>query len=149
MFLTARPAKEPIKEETKAAEPSASQAQLPPPQSPSSEVKSALDEAATSATVTDEDAMWMTAEEVDAAFKNLDAAKASWSRLGLGQRQAPMCEHGEPCKTFVTKKAGVNNGRSFYMCARPPGPLGKREKGTAWQCTTFMWSRDWRPDRPE
>ena len=94
-------------------------------------------------------AMWMTAEQVDAAFKQLDAAKASWSRLGLGQRQAPLCEHGEPCKTFVTKKAGVNSGRSFYMCARPPGPLGKREKGTAWQCTTFVWCRDWRPERAD
>ncbi len=94
-----------------------------------------------------EEEPWMSAEEVDAAFKNLDAARASWSRLGLGQRQAPLCEHGEPCKTFVTKKAGVNSGRSFYMCARPPGPLGRREKGTAWQCTSFVWCRDWKPDR--
>ncbi|OAA63297.1 DNA lyase [Niveomyces insectorum RCEF 264] len=76
------------------------------------------------------------------------ASKATWSRLGLGQHQAPRCEHGEPCKTFVTKKAGVNSGRSFYMCARPPGPLGRKEKGTPWQCTTFVWCRDWKPERP-
>ncbi|EPE04557.1 dna lyase [Ophiostoma piceae UAMH 11346] len=94
-----------------------------------------------------EEDLWMTAEEVDAAFKNLDAAKASWSKLGLGQRQAPLCEHGEPCKTLVTKKAGVNSGRSFFMCSRPPGPLGKSEKGTAWQCPTFVWCRDWKPER--
>ncbi|EFX04950.1 DNA lyase [Grosmannia clavigera kw1407] len=78
-----------------------------------------------------------------------DGAMAGWSALGLGQRQSPMCEHGEPCKIFVTRKPGVNSGRSFYMCARPPGPLGRREKGTAWQCTTFFWCRDWKPGRKE
>ncbi|KAL1909549.1 Class II abasic (AP) endonuclease [Sporothrix stenoceras] len=151
MFLTARPAKE--KEEHKKQPPPVAEStpvpQSQPSPSPSTAVASALDEANTAAAADNEAAEWMTAEEVDAAFKNLDAAKASWSRLGLGQRQAPLCEHGEPCKTFVTKKAGVNSGRSFYMCARPPGPLGKKEKGTAWQCTTFVWCRDWRPDRTE
>lgn len=154
MFLTARdrPAKEEPKTPALPATSERESAAAPQPSpSPSSStataaVNSAFDEAATASSGDD---MWMTAEEVDAAFRNLDAAKASWSRLGLGQRQAPLCEHGEPCKTFVTKKAGVNSGRSFYMCARPPGPLGKREKGTAWQCTTFVWCRDWRPERPE
>ncbi|KJR89594.1 AP endonuclease 2 [Sporothrix schenckii 1099-18] len=151
MFLTARPANNKAKENEKETE--REKGDPNPPTvlaTPETEaVHSALDEAATTAAANDDDNMWMTAEEVDAAFRSLDAAKASWSRLGLGQRQTPLCEHGEPCKTFVTKKAGVNSGRSFYMCARPPGPLGKREKGTAWQCTTFVWCRDWRPDRPE
>ncbi|CAK7222252.1 Class II abasic (AP) endonuclease [Sporothrix curviconia] len=148
MFLTTRPAKN--KDVPLPAKPSQG------PVAPEKEIRRVVDtgpDANTPATTTtstnDDNDMWMTAEEVEAAFKNLDAAKASWSRLGLGQRQAPLCEHGEPCKTFVTKKAGVNSGRSFYMCARPPGPLGKREKGTAWQCTTFVWCRDWRPDRPD
>lgn len=148
MFLTARPAKE----ESKKLQPVVESTPAPQPSpSPSTAVASALDEANTASAAENEAAAaaseWMTAEEVDAAFRNLDAAKASWSRLGLGQRQGPLCEHGEPCKTFVTKKAGVNSGRSFYMCARPPGPLGKKEKGTAWQCTTFVWCRDWRPER--
>lgn len=125
---------------------------LPPPdQSRGTDAESSSSTVAAAAVDNEppDDEVWMSAEEVDAAFKNMDAAKASWSRLGLGQRQAPMCEHGEPCKTFVTKKPGVNSGRSFYMCARPPGPLGKREKGTAWQCTTFVWCRGWKPDRPD
>lgn len=146
MFLAARP---PAKDKNVP----------PPPPSPSSHELAPPDKdgsgaaATTLNTVTltdeDDDPVWMTADEVDAAFKNLDAAKASWSLVGLGQRQAPLCEHGELCKTFVTKKAGVNSGRSFFMCARPPGPLGKREKGTVWQCTTFVWCRDWRPGRSD
>ncbi|CAK7199537.1 Class II abasic (AP) endonuclease [Sporothrix eucalyptigena] len=149
MFLTSRPVKD-------TQTPKASQEtekEKPQPKEkfkkPATVDKEAASSSTTTATAPGEEDMWMTAEEVDAAFKNLDAAKASWSRLGLGQKQAPLCEHGEPCKTFVTKKAGVNSGRSFYMCARPPGPLGKKEKGTAWQCTTFVWCRDWRPDRPD
>lgn len=94
------------------------------------------DEASTDAAAANSDAFWA---EIN------DAAVTEWSRMGLGQRKVPLCEHGEPCKVFVTRKPGVNNGRSFYMCARPPGPLGRREKGTAWQCTTFVWCRDWKP----
>ncbi|CAK7235684.1 Class II abasic (AP) endonuclease [Sporothrix bragantina] len=151
MFLTARPAKDkdvpPLKPSQEAVAPGKESSSIVDESSP---VPATTTTSTTATASTDnDDNMWMTAEEVDAAFKNLDAAKASWSRLGLGQRQAPLCEHGEPCKTFVTKKAGVNSGRSFYMCARPPGPLGKREKGTSWQCTTFVWCRDWRPNRPD
>jgi len=40
-------------------------------------------------------------------------AKESWSKL-LGKRVIPRCEHNEPCISMVTKKPGVNCGRSFY-----------------------------------
>lgn len=68
--------------------------------------------------------------------------KEAWSRL-LGSRVVPKCEHGEPCSSLLTKKPGVNCGRSFYICSRPLGPSGEKEKGTEWRCRTFIWSSDW------
>ncbi|KAJ8126297.1 hypothetical protein O1611_g7343 [Lasiodiplodia mahajangana] len=38
-------------------------------------------------------------------------AKESWSKL-LGKRIAPKCEHGEDCISLVTKKPGINRGKS-------------------------------------
>lgn len=69
-------------------------------------------------------------------------AKESWGRLFI-KPLAPKCEHDEPCKTMLTKKTGVNCGRSFWMCARPLGPSGNKEKGTQWRCSTFIWASDW------
>ncbi|KAI0101215.1 DNase I-like protein [Daldinia grandis] len=69
-------------------------------------------------------------------------SKESWSKL-LGKRVLPKCEHGEDCVSVVTKKPGVNRGRSFFVCARPIGPSGEKEKGTQWRCPTFIWSSDW------
>ncbi|TVY60711.1 DNA-(apurinic or apyrimidinic site) lyase [Lachnellula suecica] len=69
-------------------------------------------------------------------------AKESWSKL-LGKRVVPRCEHNEPCISHVTKKKGENCGRSFFMCPRPLGPSGKKEKDTQWRCATFIWSSDW------
>lgn len=34
-------------------------------------------------------------------------------------------------------------GRSFYICPRPLGPSGEKEKDTEWRCGTFIWSSDW------
>jgi len=69
-------------------------------------------------------------------------AKESWSKL-LSKRVVPRCEHNEPCVSFLTKKPGINLGRSFYMCPRPLGPSGAKEKNTQWRCGTFIWSSDW------
>uniref|UniRef100_A0A0B7KKA7 DNA-(apurinic or apyrimidinic site) endonuclease 2 n=1 Tax=Bionectria ochroleuca TaxID=29856 RepID=A0A0B7KKA7_BIOOC len=69
-------------------------------------------------------------------------AKESWSKL-LGKRVVPRCNHDEPCISLVTKKPGVNCGRSFYMCPRPLGPSGEKEKDSEWRCGTFIWSSDW------
>lgn len=71
--------------------------------------------------------------------------KESWSKI-LGPRIAPRCEHNEPCKMLSTKKPGVNCGRSFYICARPLGPSGEKEKDTQWRCGTFVWSSEWITD---
>lgn len=70
------------------------------------------------------------------------ATKQTWGKL-FSRPVAPRCEHGEPCKTMLTKKPGVNCGRSFWMCNRPLGPSGKQEKGTQWRCSTFIWASDW------
>lgn len=72
-------------------------------------------------------------------------AKESWSKL-LGKRVVPRCEHNEACISLVTKKPGVNCGRSFYICPRPLGPSGQKEKNSQWRCGTFIWSSDWSRD---
>ncbi len=69
-------------------------------------------------------------------------SKESWSKL-LGKRVIPRCEHQEPCISLITKKPGANCGRSFYMCSRPLGPSGQKEKNSQWRCGTFIWSSDW------
>ena len=73
------------------------------------------------------------------------ASKESWSKL-LGKRTPPRCEHNEPCISLVTKKPGGNQGRSFYICPRPIGPSGQKEKNSQWRCGTFIWSSDWTGD---
>ncbi|KAI8962639.1 DNase I-like protein [Daldinia sp. FL1419] len=77
----------------------------------------------------------------DRVFDPIES-KESWSKL-LGKRVLPRCEHGEECISLVTKKPGVNRGRSFFICPRPIGPSGEKEKGTQWRCATFIWSSDW------
>ena len=75
-------------------------------------------------------------------------SKESWSKL-FAKPVAPCCEgHNEPCKTMVTKKPGVNCGRSFWICAKPLGPSGNKEKGTEWRCGTFIWCSDWNSSAP-
>ena len=72
-------------------------------------------------------------------------SKESWSRL-FTKPAAPRCEgHDEPCITLLTKKSGMNCGRSFWMCPRPLGPSGAKEKNTQWRCQTFIWCSDWNP----
>ncbi|KAG9247393.1 DNA lyase-like protein [Calycina marina] len=72
-------------------------------------------------------------------------AKEGWSKI-LRKRLAPRCDHSEPCMTKKTIKPGENCGRSFYMCSRPLGPSGAKEKNTQWRCGTFIWSSDWTGD---
>jgi AP endonuclease 2 len=78
------------------------------------------------------------AEDVAATFES----QKTWGKL-FSKPIAPKCEHNEACKTMLTKKAGVNCGRSFWMCNRPLGPSGQKEKGTEWRCSAFIWASDW------
>lgn len=69
-------------------------------------------------------------------------SKESWESL-FRKPAAALCEeHDEPCKRMLTKKKGENQGRSFWMCARPLGPSGAKERGTQWRCPTFIWCSD-------
>ena len=68
--------------------------------------------------------------------------KESWGKLFV-KPAPPNCEHDEPCKVMLTKKSGINCGRSFWMCARHLGPSGNKERGTQWRCGTFIWASDW------
>ena len=71
----------------------------------------------------------------------------SWSKL-FTKPAPPRCEsHHEACTSMLTKKPGINNGRSFWMCARPLGPSGAKERGTQWRCGTFIWCSDWNPGK--
>lgn len=73
-------------------------------------------------------------------------SKESWSKL-FTKPAAPRCEgHDEPCVSLLTKKPGMNLGRSFWMCPRPLGPSGAKEKNTQWRCQTFIWCSDWNPN---
>lgn len=69
--------------------------------------------------------------------------KDSWSKL-FTKPAAPRCEsHREPCISLTTKKSGMNCGRSFWLCPRPLGPSGAKERNTEWRCPTFIWCSDW------
>nr|OQO29644.1 hypothetical protein B0A51_02252 [Rachicladosporium sp. CCFEE 5018] len=76
-------------------------------------------------------------------FEARAATHHSWNSL-FSKPAAPLCEsHDEPCKSMQTKKKGSNQGRSFWMCARPLGPSGQKESGSEWRCGTFIWCSDW------
>ncbi|KAF3482313.1 ap endonuclease [Arthroderma uncinatum] len=46
----------------------------------------------------------------------------SWSKV-FTKKPVPKCEgHDEDCISLVTKKPGINCGRSFWICPRPLGP---------------------------
>jgi AP endonuclease 2 len=85
----------------------------------------------------DESSLMSTIDEASA-----EASRKTWGKL-FSKPISPKCEHGEPCKTMLTKKPGVNCGRSFWMCSRPLGPSGNKEKNTQWRCNTFIWASDW------
>ncbi|KAJ5114666.1 hypothetical protein NUU61_000425 [Penicillium alfredii] len=71
------------------------------------------------------------------------ASKEDWTKL-FTKKPVPRCDgHQEPCTSLTTKKPGINRGRSFWICSRPLGPSGDKERGTEWRCPTFIWASDW------
>ncbi|KAF9888441.1 Class II abasic (AP) endonuclease [Aspergillus nanangensis] len=72
-------------------------------------------------------------------------SKEDWGKL-FTKKPTPRCEgHEEACISLQAKKPGINCGRSFWICSRPLGPSGQKEKGTEWRCSTFIWASDWNP----
>ncbi|KAK4540631.1 hypothetical protein LTR36_009062 [Oleoguttula mirabilis] len=81
--------------------------------------------------------------QFSAKLAAVEENQKTWGAL-FSRPIAPLCEgHTEPCKTMQTKKKGSNQGRSFWMCARPLGPSGNKERGSQWRCPTFIWCSDW------
>ncbi|KAL4906918.1 hypothetical protein BDW74DRAFT_130141 [Aspergillus multicolor] len=79
----------------------------------------------------------------DTSFIDPVASKEGWSKL-LTKKPPPKCgEHDEQCISLKTKKPGPNFGRTFWICPRPLGPSGNKERGTEWRCPTFIWANDW------
>ncbi|KAL4862929.1 hypothetical protein BDV12DRAFT_178167 [Aspergillus spectabilis] len=77
------------------------------------------------------------------SFIDSVASKEDWSKL-FTKKPPPKCEgHEEQCISLKTKKPGANFGRTFWICPRPLGPSGNKEKGTGWRCPTFIWANDW------
>lgn len=87
---------------------------------------------------------WPTASKfVDGTIIDPIVSKEDWSKL-FTKKPVPPCDgHQEPCISLTTKKPGMNRGRSFWICPRPLGPSGEKEKGTQWRCHTFIWASDW------
>ncbi|KAJ3217916.1 Class II abasic (AP) endonuclease [Dinochytrium kinnereticum] len=92
-------------------------------------------------------------------------AAAAWKSL-LVPPSIPRCHHDEPAKEFRVNKPGPNNGRFFYLCARPVGPSdGKnvdgtqagdgmvrakgRQKLTEFRCDFFVWKKGGTKKKPE
>ncbi|KAI7496778.1 APN2 DNA lyase apurinic/apyrimidinic [Hortaea werneckii] len=110
---------------------------------------SQLSATGTENTVSPASAMSISPSHINAKLAAVEQNQKSWSSL-FSRPVAPLCEgHKEPCKTMQTKKKGSNQGRSFWMCARPLGPSGNKEKGTQWRCPTFIWSSDWQPGKAD
>nr|QEJ80697.1 putative DNA lyase [Teratosphaeria zuluensis] len=87
--------------------------------------------------------------QFSAKLEAVEQNQKSWNTL-FSRPVAPLCEgHNEPCKSMLTKKKGSNQGRSFWMCARPLGPSGNKERGTQWRCPTFIWCSDWQSRKGE
>ena len=63
------------------------------------------------------DARLATMPEPETVFDPI-VSKESWDAL-FTKRPPPLCEgHEEPCKSYTTKKNGMNRGRTFWICAR-------------------------------
>ena len=80
---------------------------------------------------------------------NRIANREDWNKL-FTKKRVPRCDgHEEPCISLTTKKAGVNCGRAFWICSRPLGPSGEKEKSSEWRCPTFIWASDWNGLTPD
>ena len=70
-----------------------------------------------------------------------------WSALFTPQ-PPPLCfVHGEPARSYIVNKPGINQGRKFWLCSRPVGPgwENKSRRGDAdptYRCDYFAWDTD-------
>ncbi|ORX89359.1 DNase I-like protein [Basidiobolus meristosporus CBS 931.73] len=67
---------------------------------------------------------------------NADTTKQQWNQL-FSSPDIPVCKHGEPTNEFTVNKKGPNQGRRFFVCARPVGP--NNAKDPKFRCDFFQW----------
>lgn len=80
-------------------------------------------------------------------------AVEQWASL-FTPHPAPLCTgHQEPAKSYIVRKPGINQGRKFWLCARPVGPgyaETSRHASAAdrpYRCHYFAWDSDVRRRR--
>ena len=141
-FFTAKATSVPLSPTKEEAAPPPS---IPPSTPDAKAPDGTADSSTTSPTKTDPSVNgdpFVNGDALEAAEAASFATQQSWGKL-FTRPVAPKCDHNEPCKTMLTKKPGINCGRSFWMCNRPLGPSGQKERGTQWRCGTFIWASDW------
>ncbi|KNC52291.1 DNA-(apurinic or apyrimidinic site) lyase 2 [Thecamonas trahens ATCC 50062] len=77
------------------------------------------------------------------AVHNSTSTMQAWTQLLKPQTQdaVPLCRgHREPTKRLVVNKPGLNQGREFFICARPRGPRGDLR----WRCSFFLWASEFK-----
>lgn len=76
----------------------------------------------------------MSASPAAATATERNAAHLAWQRIADSMKPPNCRGHNEPSVIRTVKKKGPNNGRNFYVCARPngPSPVGR--------CNFFQWA---------
>ena len=69
-------------------------------------------------------------------------AKSEWASFLQHTQEVPRCHHQEAAAKKKVNKSGPNQGRYFWMCARPKG------QGPEAQCTFFKWVQARTGDAP-
>ncbi|WFD34278.1 DNA-(apurinic or apyrimidinic site) lyase [Malassezia cuniculi] len=75
-------------------------------------------------------------------------AAAQWGAI-FSSPPPPKCTfHREPARIWTVNKPGPNQGRKFWLCARPVGPGYKERARTpesrGFRCDFFLWDSEWR-----
>ena len=75
-------------------------------------------------------------------------APAQWNAIFTAPPPPGCTLHREPARAWTVKKSGPNQGRKFWLCARPVGPGYKERARNAssreFRCDFFMWDSEWR-----
>ena len=79
----------------------------------------------------------MSSFTVLSSFSVCSSSSIPASIVGGGGEFTPKCTgHGERCQQRTVKKAGKNQGRSFFTCPRAEGPKSEPESN----CGFFQWA---------
>ncbi|XP_078088248.1 DNA-(apurinic or apyrimidinic site) endonuclease 2 [Mustelus asterias] len=77
-------------------------------------------------------------QDTGAKEQKSESQAGFWKSLLKGLPPPPHCSgHQEPCLLRTVRKPGSNQGRQFYICPRPEGPLSN----PASRCNFFRWAK--------